>query len=74
MKGKVLDLHAFGLKFSDELIGHIEAGGWCGGGAIFFGPDGLVALDVGFSGVAVHVWWERDVAVLLGNLVERSIA
>lgn len=67
-------MDAFGLEFFDEVGGHVEAGGWSGGGAVFFGPDGLVAFDVGFGGVAMHVWRERNVAELFGDLVEWGFA
>ncbi len=57
MECEVVNLNAFGLEFPDERLGHVEAGGWCGGGAKFFGPDGLIALDIVDVGVAMKVGW-----------------
>lgn len=74
VKGEIFDLDTFVFELFDELLGHIKAGGWSGSGAVFFGPDSLVALDVGLSGVATHVWRKWNVAVLLGDLVERGFA
>ena len=64
MEGEVFDLDAFGLEFFDKFFGHIETGGRGGGGAEFFGPDGLVAFDIVGVGVAMEIWWKWDVAVI----------
>ena len=74
VEGEILNLDAFGLELGDEIFGHVEAGGRSGGGAVFFSPNGLVAFDVGLGGIAVHVRWKRNVAELLGDLVERGSA
>ena len=51
VKSEILNLYVFGLEFGEGCFGHVEAGGWGGGRTEFFGPDGLVALDVVGIGV-----------------------
>lgn len=67
VKGKILDLDAFGSELAEELFGHVEAGGWSGGRAELFGPNGLIAFDVVLVGIAMEVWREWDVAVIGDN-------
>ena len=73
MEGEVFDLDAFGLELFDKFFSHIEAGGWGGGRTEFFGPDGLVAFDVIFVGVAVKIGRKRNIAVIGDNFSEAAI-
>lgn len=41
----------------------MEAGSWGGDGSFFFGVDGLVAVSIGFVGLALHVVGEGEVTV-----------
>ena len=68
MEGKVFDLDVFGLELFDEFFGHVKASSRCGGGAEFFGPDSLVALDVIFVGIAMKIGWKWDVTVVGDNV------
>ncbi len=74
MEGNVLDLHAFGAEFGEDLGGEVEAGGGGGGGARLGGVDGLVAgLVVGgiwLTFRAVDVGRERHVADAVEMLEE----
>lgn len=66
MECKVANLNTFGLELLNERLGHVEAGGWCGGGTKFFGPDGLITLDIVGVGVAVEIGRQRNVTII-GN-------
>ena len=74
VKSEILNLYVFGLEFGEGCFGHVEAGGWGGGRTEFFGPDGLVALDVVGIGVAMKIWREWNVAVSFDNVGEWAIA
>ena len=73
MKSKILNLDAFGFKFGEGFFGHVEAGGWSGGGAEFFGPNGLITFNVVGVGVAMEIWWKRNVAVSLDDIGEWTV-
>ena len=73
MKSKVLDLNAFGFEFDEGFFGHVETGGWSGGGAEFFSPNGLIALNVVGVGVAMEIWWKRNVAVGFDDIGEWTV-
>lgn len=73
MKSKVLDLNAFGFKFGEGFFGHVKTGGWSGGGAEFFGPNGLIALNVVGVGVAMEIWWKWNVAVGFDDIGEWAV-
>ena len=70
VKGEIFDLDALILELFHEFFGHIKAGGWRSGRAEIFGPDSLIALDVFFFGIAMHVWGKGNIAVILGNFLE----
>lgn len=70
MKSKILNLDAFGFKFGEGFFGHVETGGWGGGRAEFFGPNGLIALNIVGVGVAMEIWWKRNVAVGFDDIGE----
>ena len=74
MKSKVLDLNAFGFEFGEGFFGHVKTGSWSGGGAEFFGPNGLIALNVVGVGVAMEIWWKRNVAVGFDDIGEWAVA
>lgn len=73
MKSKVLDLNAFGFKFGEGFFGHVETGGWSGGGAEFFSPNGLIALNVVGVGIAMEIWRKRNVAVGFDDIGEWTV-
>lgn len=73
MKSKILNLDAFGFEFGKGFFGHVETGGWSSGGAEFFGPNGLIALNVVGVGVAVEIWWKRNVAVGFDDIGEWTV-
>ncbi len=73
MEGEVFDLDTFVLELFNKFFSHIEAGGWGGGRTEFFGPDGLVAFDVIFVGVAVKIGRKRNIAVIGDNFSEVAI-
>ncbi len=74
VKGEILNLYAFGLEFGESCFGHVEAGGWGGSRTEFFGPDGLVALNVVGIGVAMEIWWKWNVAVGFDDIGEWTVA
>ena len=73
MEGEIFDLDAFVLELLDKFFSHVKTGGWCGGGAEFFGPDGLIAFDVFFVGVAMKVRRTGDIAVIGDDVGEVAI-
>lgn len=74
VEGEVFDLDAAGFEAGEDFFGHVEAGGWGGGGSGFVGEYGLVALVVGLVGVAIHVGREGDFAELVGEIKEVRFA
>jgi len=73
MKSKVLDLNAFGFEFGEGFFGHVKTGSWSGGGAEFFGPNGLIALNVVGVGIAMEIWRKRNVAVGFDDIGEWTV-
>lgn len=57
MESEVFYLDAFFAQTSEKVVSHIETGGRSGSGALFIiiGEDCLVAVDVGFVSVAIHI-------------------
>jgi hypothetical protein len=74
MKSKIFDLDAFSFELGKSFFGHVEAGGWSGGGAEFFSPDSLIALNVVSVSVAMEIWWKRNVAVGFDDIGEWTVA
>ena len=73
MESEVFDLDAFVLELLDKFFGHVKAGGWGSGRTELFSPDGLIAFDVFFVGVAVEIGRKGNIAVIGDNLGEVTI-
>ncbi len=72
MECEIFNLDAFFLELFKQFFCHVETGGWSGGGAEILGPDGLVAFDIFFFGLAMHIWGKRNVAEILRDFFERT--
>lgn len=70
VEGEVFNMYAFFLELFKQFFCHVETGGWSGGRAEVFGPDGLVAFDVLFFGVAMHVWGKGNITKVLSDFFE----
>ena len=73
MEGEIFDLDAFVLELLDKFFGHVKAGGWGSGRTELFSPDGLIAFDVFFVGVAVEIGRKGNIAVIGDDVGEVAI-
>ena len=66
VESKVFNDNTFFAKAVQQIIGHIEAGGWRRGGAHIPRPDSLVAFFVIFCSITVKIGRQGNSAVFFG--------